>query len=92
MADALTRDMEAKDDAKRAEAERQFNEEVAADRARLAETRQNGGRFMNWLADAHEDRLNKRVAAAQEVRLRGEQERVKALREECQKRNKGGPQ
>lgn len=38
---------------------------------------------MNWLADAHEDRLNRR-AAAQEVRLRGEQERAMALREERQ--------
>ncbi|MCX5518080.1 hypothetical protein OSH10_06505 [Kaistia defluvii] len=90
--DELVRQTVAADDAKRADAQKRFEEEIAYERARLAETRKNGGRFMNWLADDHEERLNKRIAEAQAVRLRGEQERAKALREERQKRNKGGRQ
>jgi hypothetical protein len=90
--DELVRQTVAADDAKRADAQKRFEEEIAYERARLAETRKNGGRFMNWLADDHEERLNKRIAEAQAVRLRGEQERAKALREERQKRNKGSRQ
>lgn len=90
--DELIRKTVEGDDAKRAAAQKQFDEEVAYDRARLAETRKSGGRFMNWLANGHEDRLNKRIANQNEVRLLGAQERAKTLREQRQKKTKGARQ